>query len=170
MAEPPLNLSRGTLSHMLLLLINIIFMLGCQQTIENNTKYLVIPWVFPFCFQPLSQCFGIGIFYAFCSRYSLPSPWPLFQFPLGLVPEILCIFIIVLLSLFRVFVFLLPRESQRLRVAVGLAGKQWGRGRGTSRHEHSFGLGRYAYLPFVCASGLLLHFVCQKFWPCVVNC
>lgn len=167
-----MNLSRGTLSHMLLLLINIIFMLGCQQTIENNTKYLVIPWVFPFCFQPLSQCFGIGIFYALPPVLDIPF-LPLghaLSFPLGLVPEILCIFIIVLLSLFRVFVFLLPRESQRLRVAVGLAGKQRGGGRGTSRHGHSFGLGRYAYLPFVCASGLLLHFVCQKCWPCVVNC
>lgn len=154
---------------MMLLLINIIFMLGCQQTIENNTKYLVIPWVFPFCFQPLSRYRNI-LCLASCSRYSFPSPGHAFSFPLGLVPEILCIFIIVLLSLFRVFVFLLPREPRETSSSCGPRWEIRGRGRGISRHGHSFGLGRYAYLPFVCASGLLLHFVCQKCWPCVVNC
>lgn len=156
---------------MLLLLINIIFMLGCQQTIENNTKYLVIPWVFPFCFQPLSQCFGIGIFYALppvldISFLPLATPW---VFHLALCQKF---FVFLLLFCYRFFGFLFSscQKSQRLRVAVGLAGKQWGGGRGTSRHGHSFGLGRYAYLPFVCASGLLLHFVCQKCRPCVVNC
>lgn len=113
MLESPLeSLSGHALSHMLLLLINIIFMLGCQQTIENNTKYLVIPWVFPFCFQPLSRYRNI-LCLASCSRYFfLPPSGHALSFPLGLVPEILCIFIIVLLSLFRVFVFLLPRESE----------------------------------------------------------
>lgn len=84
MPEPPpphksLRALGSRLSHMLLL-INIIFMLGCQQTIENNTKYLVIPWVFAVVFRLCARYRNI-LCLAFGSRYSsLATPsvstWP----------------------------------------------------------------------------------------------
>lgn len=56
------------------ILINIIFMLGCQQTIENNTKYLVILGVFAFIVCPFAQPWlEPRIFYASLWRFDTQS-------------------------------------------------------------------------------------------------
>lgn len=127
MPEPTVSAGclRVSLAHMLLL-INIIFMLGCQQTIENNTKYLVIPWVFVFVF---SLSLDAGIFYALPPVFDIPLscfPFSIFDFDLALCQKF---FVFLLLFCYRFFGFCccFPLAScQILRVAaVPLCEEAW---------------------------------------------
>jgi len=109
-------------------LINIILMLGCQQTIENNTKYLGIP-------LPLSQ-YLFPAWFVTCLSGCL-GPCGCLKF--GLVPEILpssflYMYRCAIPFLGSGFVFVLERGYPKWK---------------GEKTEILRGLGRYAYLPFV---------------------